>query len=547
MKYALTVALMLSLSFGLITESFRYQSTAFLWEDDYDLLFDPARIPEIDGVRLWTGLSNFVTGDEEIFADSGVPFFYIGGSGYRGDYYGGLVYDRSVIKDALPTGLYDPNENPIYGDANVMMTEWDFDPTTGDTLNRNVTTQTASAYDKVNTGDAYIAIAKEMEDLRIGLGYMRLNSKRTMTSPFENFTYEYFEEDYDADTLGYWEYEVFEGDRIFTNNENDIIFSAWMDRDNYALGLQAVYGWLSMGEDGVINGSYEEYEHPEYQATDFYLATSIDSIMTKMSGTNMGIDLKLFYDYNDDAQGRYFVGYFTHSEDYGDDAMEWMFDASHENDEFYNADYYDTTASAIYYEGGRSWSGFRIGTHQLYNINDVFNFGIGIMFTLGSVSSDTLIETDSSMDVSATYEADTLTYKVTSMSSEAWFTTIDGSYKMIEIPVGAEFMISNKLALRLGAVHTLNYNDVTTTRGLYDYQFPTTYIEDPGGTDTTIVDYSDIDEDMWEETDNSTSANTDYYYGIGWHVNDNLTIDLMNFNSLDNLSNWRLSATLRLD
>jgi hypothetical protein len=547
MKYALTVALLLSLSFGLVTESFRYQSTAFLWEDDYDLLFDPARIPEIDGVRLWTGLSNFVTGDEEIFADSGVPFFYIGGSGYRGDYYGGLVYDRSVIKDALPTGLYDPNENPIYGDANVMTTEWDFDPTTGDTLNRDVTTQTASAYDKINTGDAYVAIAKEMDDLRIGLGYMRLNSKRTWTSPYENFTYEYFEEDYAADTLGYWEYEVFEGDRVFTNNENDIIFSAWMDRDNYALGLQAVYGWLSMGEDGVINGSYEEYQHPEYQATDFYLATSIDSIMTKMSGTNLGINLKLFYDYNDDAQGRYFIGYFTHSEDYGDDAMEWMFDASHENDEFYNADYYDTTASATYYEGGMSWSGFRIGTHQLYNINDVFNFGIGIMFTLGSVSSDTMIETDSSMDVSATYDADTLTYKVTSMSSEAWFTSIDGSYKMIEIPVGAEFMISNKLALRLGAVHTLNYNDVTTTRGLYDYQFPTTYIEDPGGTDTTIVDYSDIDENAWEETDNSTSANTDYYYGIGWHVNDNLTIDLMNFNSLDNLSNWRLSATLRLD
>ena len=48
MKYALTIAIMLSLSFGLVTESFRYQSTAQLWEDDYDLLFDPARIPEIE-------------------------------------------------------------------------------------------------------------------------------------------------------------------------------------------------------------------------------------------------------------------------------------------------------------------------------------------------------------------------------------------------------------------------------------------------------------------------------------------------------------------
>lgn len=547
MKYALIVALMLSLSFGLITESFRYQSTAFLWEDDYDLLFDPARIPEIDGVRLWTGLSNFVTGEEEVFQDYSVPFFYIGGSGYKGDYYGGLVYDRSIIKDALPTGLYDPNENSIDGDAYVMTTEWDFDPLDGDTLGRDVTTQTASAYDKTNTGDAYIAIAKEMDDLRIGFGYMRLNSKRTFTNPFENFTYEYFQEDYAAESLEYWEYEMSEGDRFFTDNENDLMFSAWMDRDNYALGLQAVYGWAGMGEDGVINGSYEEYEHPEDQNTDFYLATSIDSIMRKMSGTNIGIDLKMFYDYNDDAQGRYFVGYFTRSEDYEDGAMEWMFNETHENDDFLDADYYDTTETATFYEGGQSWSGFRLGTHQLYNINDVFNFGIGIMFTLGSISGDDMIETDSSRSVSATEVNDTLTYRVTSTSSEAWLTTIDGSYKTIEIPVGAEFMISKKLDLRLGAMHTIDYHDITTTRELYDYQFPVTDIEDPGGTDTTLVDYSDIDEDYWEETDNSTFSETCYYYGIGWHVNDNLTIDLMNFNDLTELSEWRLSATLKLD
>jgi len=108
-------------------------------------------------------------------------------------------------------------------------------------------------------------------------------------------------------------------------------------------------------------------------------------------------------------------------------------------------------------------------------------------------------------------------------------------------------MVSKKLALRLGAVHTLDYHDITTTKALYDYQFPTTYIEYGDGTDTTLVDYSDIDEDMWEETDNSTYANTCYYYGIGWHVNNNLTIDLMNFNALDDLSEWRLSATLKLD
>jgi hypothetical protein len=452
------------------------------------------------------------------------------------------------MKDALYTGLDDPTtENPIDGDAYVMTTEWDFDPTDGDTLGRNVLTQTASAYDKTNTGDAYVAIAKEMDDLRIGFGYMRLKSKQTYTDPYENFTYEYFEEDYENDTLEYWEYEESMGDRIFNNSTNDFMFSAWMDRDNYALGLQVLYGFTSRGQDAVIDYMYEEYDHPEFQSTDFFLGAGIDSVMTTMSGTNIGIDLKMFYDYNDDAQGRYFVGYFSSSESYDDDAMDWMWDASHENDDFIDTDYYDTLAAATYYEGGQSRSGFRIGTHQLYNINDVFNFGIGLMFTLGSLSGDDMIMTDSSRSVSATYVDDTLTYRITQVSSEAWLSTIDGSYRTIEIPVGAEFMISKKLDLRIGAMHTIDYHDITTTKELYDYMFPVTDIEDPGGTDTTLVDYSDIDEDYFEETDKSTWSETCYYYGIGWHVNENLTIDLMNFADLDELHEWRLSATLMLD
>jgi hypothetical protein len=76
-----------SLSFGLVTESFRYQSTAGLFQDDYDLLFDPARIPEISGARLWTSLSNFVTGDEELFSGGSEPYIIIGGVAGLGNYY----------------------------------------------------------------------------------------------------------------------------------------------------------------------------------------------------------------------------------------------------------------------------------------------------------------------------------------------------------------------------------------------------------------------------------------------------------------------------
>lgn len=546
MKYALTVALMLSFCFGLVTESFRYQSTAFLWEDDYDLLFDPARIPEISGARLWTGLSNFVTGEEEAFSNYGVPFFYIGGAGYKGTLFGGLVYDRSLINEALNTGLYGPDEEMLYGDAAVTTTSWTLDPTNGDTLAENTMTQTASAYDKANTGDIYVALAKQADDWRFGLGYMKLDSTRTITDPTENFTTDEYWRDAEVDTFGFLASDTSMGDHVFKNNHSNLIFSAWLDRDNYAVGFQGVYGWIDMGEDAVINCDYVQYDHAEFMTTDFFMSSDIDSIMTKQTGTNIGLDLKLFYNYNDDAEGRYYFGYFTRSEDYDDGAMEWFYSASHE-DVGGDEDYYDTMTTVSYWEGGTSRSGFRIGTDHLWDINDMFKFGLGITFVLGSVSGDDVIKTNEYTNVAATYDDDTLSYKTTSTSGDAWLFTTDGSYRKITVPVGAEFSISKKLDLRLGVKHDIQYNDITTTTELYSYDFPTTVIEDPGGTDTTIVDYTPIDDDYWEDTDNSTLSTTDYYYGIGWHVNDNLTIDLMHFADLDDLSAWRLSATVKFD
>ncbi len=63
---------------------------------------------------------------------------------------------------------------------------------------------------------------------------------------------------------------------------------------------------------------------------------------------------------------------------------------------------------------------------------------------------------------------------------------------------------------------------------------------------TTFIDPEYIDEG-WQTTDKSTVSSTNYVYGIGWHVNDNLQIDLMHFDEITRLTNWKLSATLRFD
>jgi hypothetical protein len=71
------------LAMAYVPSSFRSQSTAGLWTDDYDLLFEPARIPLINGDRVYTALSNLVTGDEEQFGTSTDNFYLVGGSTSR--------------------------------------------------------------------------------------------------------------------------------------------------------------------------------------------------------------------------------------------------------------------------------------------------------------------------------------------------------------------------------------------------------------------------------------------------------------------------------
>ena len=195
MKYALTLAIMMSLSFGMVTQSFRLQSTAGLFGDDYDLLFDPGRIPEIQGSRLWTDLANLVSSYETPFSNGSVPYILIGGVTKLGQVYPALVYDRSNRKIAQPTGIDDVYGNEIYGDAVVTSIDWNDNDNNGSYDERLVSTRTASAYDNTQENDIYVAAASKFSSLRLGLGFMHNEYKDIYTSPNHNFTFDTTAED----------------------------------------------------------------------------------------------------------------------------------------------------------------------------------------------------------------------------------------------------------------------------------------------------------------------------------------------------------------
>ncbi len=546
MRYALIIAIMLSLSSGLVYESFRYQSTAGLFEDDYDLLFDPARICEIQGSRLWTSLSNFVNGNENLFSNGSVPYILVGGTTNFGKFYPGMVYDHSVDKTALATGLTDPNGNQIYGDGKLTTIDWDDTDNNGIFDRRTVETETRSAYEQIKDNNMFIGLGYKLDNLRLGLGYLRVDNKYILTDPDNNFTYDYTIEDLTTNSLTLINRAKFSGDENFNYGENDILFSVWKDMDKLSIGLLAGFGLLGYGSNANITGDSAIYTQPADTNTFYTRANILDSSNQKQSGNVITLNLRAFYNYNANAQGRFYLGFFTQSLKFGDDAMDYYY-KTREN--IMATFTWDTTNTITYYDGSSNIKGIQLGTKQLFKVSDRLKLGFGVMLETSSLFDSTLAK-DTTVSKRVFDDNDGIIfdpddYVQTIWSSETWMTKITGKSIGIAIPVGVEFNLFPQLAMRLGARHTYTIDDYTTVTELVQYEPQRTRTVD--GTGAVTEDMIDPNPAPIgsDETQKINTPQTDYFYGVGWQVTNNLQIDIMGFNKLTDLTNWRISATLK--
>ena len=548
MRYALAVAIIASLSFGLITESFRYQSTAGLWEDDYDLLFDPARIPQIEGSRVWTSLSNFVTGNEEPFSNGSVPFILVGGTRTFGEYHPGLVIDNRMSKNPLDTGLDDPFGNSMYGDGERVEIDW-YDPDDNGIMDeRGIAIETRSAFDVEAERDFYVGVGRYFGDLRVGLGFMRNEYNDKYTSPSSNYTYDSTYENLNPTELVIEKHVTFGGDDIYDYNNNEVILSVWKDNEKMSLGATAEFGLVSMKDERIILGDSATYSDPANHSVDYTQAVIVDSLWLPQSGMEVDLELKSFYDYNDYAQGRFYLGFFYHTLAYSDDATDYY---QKTRDVIYDDFTWNYDTVVVSYSGGGNSMGVRLGTKQLFEISERLKLGFGFFYTMSNyVDEDTSFADTTRVTVYDDNDGITIDpndYTTTVRGGGTWLTKTTGAVKAFEFPIGIEFYLAEPVVFRLGARHTLAFDDYTTVNNLIDY--------DPRIT-TTIRGDGTVTEDMIEppnmatgssESDTETTPDTDYFYGIGWQVTDNLQIDLMGFNELTDLSNWKLSATFKFD
>lgn len=546
MKYALTLTLLCALAFSMVTQSFRTQSTAGLWADDYDLLFDPARITEIEGSRLWTNLSNFINHDEDVFDNGSVPFILLGGTTKLGGIYPAMIYDRLNYNYALPTGLDDVNGHEIYGDAEVTKIDWIDSDNNGTYDRRIVTERTASAYSYSQISDFYLAVAKMFGNLRAGLGFMHNEDKFTYTDPENNFSFDTTDYNLVSGLSTFKAHAGFAGDNKSNTNINRAIFSAWLDQERIRWGLQAEVAMLKMKDYALINGDTAVHTNPA-DTTVFHTAVHVlDSLDLPQSGMDITVTLKSHYNYNENAQGRFYLNVGTTSWNYGDGALDF-----HRNGRLdrYTTFLWDTTTTWSWQTGSYGNHYLGVGTHQLFTVSDRLKFGIGLFFTTGSWK-DSTVARDTTLGVEIYDDNDGIAfdpddYVETSWSSESWMTKRTGATHEVSLPVGLEFTIANPVVFRLGAEHIYTIDDYTVVEQQIAYEPLRIRTVDGTGTVTeTMIDPGPAPIGS-NETHYEKWSQTNYHYGIGWNVTSNLQIDLMGFAKLTDLTNWKLSATLK--
>jgi hypothetical protein len=112
------------------------------------------------------------------------------------------------------------------------------------------------------------------------------------------------------------------------------------------------------------------------------------------------------------------------------------------------------------------------------------------------------------------------------------------------VPVGLEFHLTDPIVFRLGANHQITSLDGTYTTQVVSWTSPVTHVTVGDGRSYDITSLPG----PFASTSNTVkrlTSRTTYTYGAGWNYSDRLQLDFMGFATLNDLTNWKLSATFK--
>lgn len=525
MKRMWLLLVLCGLAGGYVPNSFRHASTAGILWDDYDwLLYNPASIPEIEGGRLYTNLSNLVTHDERQFVPEGLGYFLFGLK--TGPI--GLIGDHKELKIADSTGI-----DGILGRAEVVDTSYSVDPETGELRRMKVTRGMREAWSKEQNRNLMAGIGIPLgENLNIGFSYAHSRTLLEVISPDEN--YFSFETEVILDTVQKVDSALSTG-----------IIEGYADYDRFRLGFLRTGDLLDLhlglGFDLFSLNPYrselEEFRwETKFRPDTTRSITGLDSEATfPLSGLSLPIEVLGIGRLGETGEILLGLGGEFGKGSWNDARMYLMgWDST-------ITQVVNVSLDSLSTEIAGEHSGYRahLFTKGLFSPDENLRFGLGLRLDFSSTTDwmsfhhfgqGRSISPEMRSSVDSTYQ-DSLHLRATGWT--------------ISVPVGVEFRPISPISFRLGGLFEHAIADTTRDSLGVGVKQVRRIVEREGAPPDTTIEYRDYSIPHYTNIIKEVDNRTLYTFGLGYKVTENLQIDLMGFSKLLDLTDWRVSVILK--
>jgi len=541
---------------GPTTNSFRNASTAGLLADDLDLLIgyhgflDPASIPLVQGKRLYTSLANIVDKNEEVFNGpfgSDNSYYLIGGSTKLSFGSVGAFYDRLGRSTPLALGAGYPGMSG-HGEVDTLVFSGPRSQIRGQTKG------TADANRDSVSSQILFGLGRYFgETKRMGIafyhsdGSLEAKTWGSPASPWGNFTYSYVRTNLDSSRVeitNTWT-GTQEGGYKFT--QNSIGLSGWMPySERFNIGLQVMTGLLS-------SSPKEDAKYDRTQTTYGTVVTTVQNGTRKLTFNDAGLhfdgQLSGIFKWSDATNTRadFFFGMANLKNKSGDNFDQMTRSGGVAADTSTN---FGTSTYNVAYSGTKDNTtrfGFFTSTQAKLSDRVTFAMGVGVNSSnrdrkLPGTRTTTWVDRHDH-----TYRVDTTDYTLTITDTRMGET--DTTYKTFEFsfPVGLEFHLTDPLVFRLGADHRMVNGEMKTTDQITSWTNPvlTRWVYEGGRATRVDTTWATGPYTSTTSKAKTKTSHTYYTYGAGWNYSEHLQLDFMGFADLQDLSLWKLSATLK--
>ena len=570
--------------------SYRGLALGNIIADDLDLIYDPIELQFVEGVRVYTNLSNATSGEEKLFGNFSDDQFLFGisaeGPFLNFIHHSFLIkFQKSEIPNSISIDSDLDGYNDSYGTGSLTNEYNAFYDSNGDGIFdlRQINSQNKS---DITKNDDYSFILNNSFELwffsmgvKLSVGDFE-NSGNTSSVPLgsansvllgANMGDPTFEK-----SLSNFLLDIGENNFVLTENGdfqtiNKSNFSRIDVSGMFEIGDFEMRGDASFSSDknvseinNMYSGQYEYFQNDSIDYEDFYSESDSYLSLTEEGGSTIGYggSLKYIFNYQDERKndGFWKIGFSMGLGTFDYDAS--ILSNYLNNESRYNVSFYDENIEAetdnsteISDKGTKSITSYALNSSLNIPINDDVHFGIGAIVSHNETSRITLYNEEiNNLLVNAFTDTAMDNYTITENYALVADRNHDVSETKYILPTGLEYRLGqqNQFSLRVGSIFQLASLEIKDSKEIKE--------SDPF---TWIKEYSDgtqelyMDDDIYESTSEvskTTISSTVFTYGFGFNPMNNLQIDLLGvFNSdgsildTDFYKSLQISFTLKFD